>query len=141
MVRVFFVAVLLVAAQGRPIRLHVCSGKKMGGRSQTNILSSSRVLPPRELKQIGRGRPLELNTDTKGVAIIPSDIMPWISVVVDWHRACVPTRDEEAIFNVGRIIDAGFVARNSCGHAIAALTPGDLYVFVRNETLFEKMRH
>jgi hypothetical protein len=133
------VAISSFAAQGSAIRLHVLQGKT--GQPIPNqhvVIFQGRS--PGELEHLGSGSPLELQTDAKGVAILPTAIMPWFSVLVDWHRQCESKR-EATIFNVERIRDVGFVTRNTCGGATAKPIPNDLYVFVRDETFFEKMRH
>jgi hypothetical protein len=132
-------AISSFAAQGNAIKLHVLQGKN-GQPIPNQHVVIFQARSPGELERLGSGSPLELQTDAKGVAVLPTDIMPWFSVLVDWHRQC-ESKHEATIFSVEKIRDAGFVTRNTCGRTTAKLSPNDLYVFVRDETFFEKMRH
>jgi hypothetical protein len=66
--------------------------------------------------------------------------MPWLRVSVDWHRPC--QKDPRgAIYPLAAIVDAGLVTPNTCSSITKKASPDELYLFVREETFLEKMRH
>lgn len=84
----------------------------------------------------------ELTTDQNGAAslILPSQETQWIQVLVDWHVVCKKQSDSQA-FSVDAIISEGVSAPNRCGKIVTTGSPGNLFVFVRPETFWERMRH
>jgi hypothetical protein len=85
------------------------------------------------------------NTDADG-GITTSDIAPEIHsflVSVDWHRQCTENEKVNHIaFSLPEIFAKGVVSENTCKPKIKRTAePGTLILFVRDETLFEKMAH
>jgi hypothetical protein len=85
------------------------------------------------------------NTDADGV-ITTSEIAPDIHsflVSVDWHRQCTGNEKSNQIpFSLQEIFAKGVVSENTCKPKIKRTAePGTLILFVRDETLFEKMAH
>jgi hypothetical protein len=84
-------------------------------------------------------------TDADGV-ITTSDISPDIHsflVSVDWHRQCNENEKvNRTAFSLPQIFSNGIVSKNSCKAKVQRpAEPGTLVLFVRDETLFEKMAH
>jgi hypothetical protein len=85
------------------------------------------------------------NTDADG-AIATSDIAPDIHsflVSVDWHRQCTENKKLNPIaFSLQEIFAKGIVSKNTCKPKVKRTAePGTLILFVRDETLSEKMAH
>src|ERR1700734_376758 len=119
------------------VEVHVVNGKNGKPIASAHVLvfqggSTDEV---RQLKH-----PLELRTDSDGVAVLPSDSMPWLRVSVDWHRSC-QSDPGGGIYSLATIRDSGLVTPNTCSSITRKASPDTLYLFMRDETFLEKMRH
>jgi hypothetical protein len=83
----------------------------------------------------------EFHTEADG-SITVSRIDPEarsLSVYVEWHHPCAKN---QATFSVMSVLSTGLVSENSCNPKLERTAePGTLILFVRDETLFEKMAH
>jgi hypothetical protein len=119
------------------VKIHVVNGKD--GKPVTNahvlVFQGESI---EEVKQLKHS--LDLRTDSDGVAVLPGDMMPWLRVSVDWHRSC-QSEPDSGIYRLTAIQQAGLATSNTCSSIVKKATPGELYLFVRDETFLEKMRH
>jgi hypothetical protein len=139
--RVLLLALLLpvfcaVAGNGA-VEVHVVNGKNGKPVAGAHVLVFHGGSAD-EVKQLKHS--LDLRADSNGVAVLPSDIMLWLRVSVDWHRSCL-SDPGGGIYSLATIRDLGLVDSNTCGSITRKASPGTLYLFVRDETLLEKMRH
>ena len=125
-----------VAGNGT-VELHVVNGKNGKPVAHAHVL----VFQGASTEEVTQQRhPIELRTDSEGVAVLPKDtMMPWLRVFVDWHRPC-QTDPQGGIYPLAKITGEGLVTPNTCGSITRKASPYDLYFFVRAETLLEKMR-
>ncbi|HEY4364220.1 MAG TPA: hypothetical protein VGN17_24835 [Bryobacteraceae bacterium] len=119
------------------VKIHVMNGKS--GKPVTNahvlVFQGESI---EEVKQLKHS--FDLRTDADGIAMLPGDAMPWLGVLVDWHHSCQSELDS-GIYRLATIQEAGLATPNTCSSIVKTATPGELYLFVRAETLLEKMRH
>jgi hypothetical protein len=125
-----------VAGNGT-VEIHVVNGKNGSPVVNANVLVFQGV-STEEIAQLKHS--IELRTDSDGVAILSKDAMSWLRVSVDWHRPC--QKDPRGgIYPLAMIVDAGLVTPNTCGSITRKASPGKFYLFMRDETFLEKMRH
>lgn len=118
------------------ITIHVVNGKNGQPVSNEHLV----VFPGETAEDVRQLRKhIDLRTDSKGIAVLPSNVMPWLRVWVDWHRLC-QSGSENGIFSLTAIQHSGLVTSNNCGSIAVKVKPCELYIFVLDETLLEKMR-
>ncbi len=131
---------LTLEADAQPLRVQVLNGRDAQPvvREHVNIFragSSGDLSGDRNITG--------LTTDADGVITI-SDIAldtKFFYVFVDWHRQCTKAKNVVP-FSLPNVLAKGVVSENTCKPAITrASAPGTLILFVRDESLFEKMAH
>jgi hypothetical protein len=126
-------------ANAQTLRIQVLYGKtgKPVANEHVNIFRGEGFGDLAENKGV-RG----FNTDADGV-ITTSDIAQDVHafyVFVDWHRQC--SRTIQVKFPLDQVFEKGVVSENTCKPKLQRTAePGTLILFVRDETLFEKMAH
>jgi 5-hydroxyisourate hydrolase-like protein (transthyretin family) len=104
-------------------------------------LANQRVVVMGQSGSEGARRIGDFHTEANGnIAISPIDPqVRSLSVYVEWHHLCAK---HQATFSVMNVSSTGLVSENSCNPKIKRTAePGTLILFVRDETLFEKMAH
>jgi hypothetical protein len=131
-----FAVFCAIAANGN-VEVHVVNGKngKPVAGAHVLVFHGGSADEVKHLKY-----PLELRTDSDGVGVLPSDTMLWLRVSVDWYRSCI-SDPGGGVYSLATIRDSGLVTPNICGSITRKASPGTLYLFVRDETFIEKMRH
>jgi hypothetical protein len=119
------------------VEIYVVNGKNGKPVANTHVLVFQGV-STEDITQLKHS--IELRTDSDGVAVLSKDAMPWLRVSVDWHRPC-QKYPRGGIYPLATIVDTGLVTPNTCSSITAKASPGKLYLFVRDETFLEKMRH
>jgi hypothetical protein len=80
-----------------------------------------------------------LETDQTGVAMIRADQNGSISVESSGlHTDCRGTQESQTHFLVSTILSEGITVANSCGKASHKANPGELVLFVRKTTFWER---
>jgi len=137
---VWFCASLPAGAQDAlPLRVQILNGRT--GRPVTNVhlrLFRNARLHALSVANGDKGE----TTDGEGYAPIPNiDATSGnVFITVDLHRACSKTDKHD--FSLEKVRVAGVVSANSCKPRITMYPqPGTLIFYVRDLTLFEKMRH
>jgi hypothetical protein len=101
------------------------------------LLFGSKKVSPRTQD---RDASFDRTTDTAGSATIQID--PGIRSVFmyeDWHHPCTAKRD---FYPVAVIEAKGITSENTCKPGVTrSPEPGQLVIYIRDETLFEKMAH
>jgi hypothetical protein len=134
---VLLAAKLSTSAFGADIKIHVIDGKSGKPVANEHLL----VFEGDSVEAVKRHQHhVDLYTDSGGIAALPNDDMHWLQVWVEWHRSC-QSEPETAIYSVTTLRQSGLVSSNTCGSFSQSVRPNELYLFVRRETLIEKMRH
>jgi hypothetical protein len=131
------VPMLCAVAGNGTVEVHVVNGKNGKPIAGTHVLVFQGGSAD-EVKQLKYS--LELRADSDGVAVLPSDTMPWLRVSVDWRRSC-QSDPGGGIDSLPTIRDSGLVTPNTCSSITLRASPDTLYLFMRDETFREKMRH
>ena len=131
------VPMLCAVAGNGTVEVHLVNGKNGKPIAGVHVLVFQGASAD-EVKQLKYS--LELRTDSDGVAVLPSDTMPWLRVYVDWHRSCQSDQGG-GIYSLATIRDWGLVTPNTCGSITRRASPDTVYLFMRDETFLEKMRH
>jgi hypothetical protein len=120
------------------IVLHLLNGKT-GKPVQNEHLVIFQGDSPEQVRRLGT--PYETRTDPSGNALLPAGIMPWFSVHVDWHVVCEAQGSQSPIYSTEELKRKGLIGPNRCGSTTRTATANEIYLFVRDETFVEKMRH
>ena len=116
------------------ISIHVIDGKHGKPVANEHLLV---FYGDSEAQVLAQKHHFETRTNSAGDVLL-NLVNGFLQVWIDRHPLCQPSID---IFNIETIQSSGIVAPDICGSATHQALPGNLYLFVRKETLVEGMRH
>lgn len=135
-------ALLIVASvplrpQERQITIQVINGKNGKQIRDARLLIFGGETPD-DVKEHAQGN-VQLVTDKNGVATlaVPSAKFRWFQLFVDTMKLCQNTPN---LFSVNEITSAGLQTPNICSQLTRTAAQGNLIVFARPATFWERMR-
>lgn len=127
---------LAAHAQTQDLRLQILNGKT--GRPVTN----THVTLWRDMNHtpLSREAAAQVTTDGEGYAAVPANDSEFIVVYTDGRQPCSTTF--KRTYSLTDVRMHGLVSENSCNkHIHTYAEQGTLVVFVRELTLYERLRH
>jgi hypothetical protein len=135
MLRAILVLCAMTVNSEFQVTLHVVNGRTGTPVADKHIvaISGQSVAELNEQRHI-----LQVTTDAKGEAKLTLHQGDLLRIWVDWS---VPCAKKLPAYEADAIAREGVVGVNTCGSVRALEKPGDLYLYVRPESFWERFRH